>query len=172
MFLYENVGLTNVEDLAILIYGHHGCTPEEPQILDSSHIVVLSRCHRNELRRRHDVLVSFIMTSCGKFFQMTSIIARSKNEILTTVLRRGWLGIRYQHELLFRNTIGNCFDMPKIVWPLTVLLTKPYTLSQRSYDGTKCPYEWIDIVTIRTEFDFVIIRVSILLQYRDSVTPA
>jgi len=33
-------------------------------------------------------------------------------------------------------------------------------------------HEWRDIVRIRTEFDFVLIRVSILLQYRDSVTPA
>ena len=67
MFLYENVGLTNVEDLAILIYGHHGCTPEAPKILDSAHILVPSRYHRTELGRRHDGLVSFIMTSCGEF---------------------------------------------------------------------------------------------------------
>ena len=95
--MYENVGLTDVEDLAILLYGHHVCTPGAPQILDSAHIVVPS---------------------------------------------------------------------------LTVLLTKPYKLSQRSYDVTKCPHEWRDIVTIRTEFNFALIRVSILCQYRDNVTPA
>ena len=83
-----------------------------------------------------------------------------------------WADIRYQHELLFRNTIGNFFDMPKIFRPLTMLLTMPYKLSQMSYDGKKCTHEWCDIVTIRTEFDFVLIRVSILCQYRDSVTPA
>jgi len=116
-----------------------------------------------------NLLVSFIMYSCGEKCQMTSMITRSKNEVntmvqdgLTTVLRWGRLGIRYQHELLFRNTIGNFFDMPKIFWPLTMLLAKPYKLSQRSYDGTKCSHEYRDSVTIRTEFDFVLIRVSIL----------
>jgi len=43
---------------------------------------------------------------------------------------------------------------------------------QRSYDGKKCTHEWCDIVTVRTEFDFVLIRVSIVCQYRDSVTHA
>jgi len=90
---------------------------------------------------------------------------------LTTVLRWDRLGIRYQHELLFV-TIGNFFDMPKIFRPLTMLLAKPHKLSQRSYDGTKCPHEWRDSVTIRIEFDFVLLRVSILSQYQDSVTPA
>ena len=126
-----------------------------------------------------NLLVSFIMSSCGEKCQMTSIITRSKNEVhtmlqdgLTTVLRWSRLGIRYQHKLLFRNTIANFFDMPKIFPSLTMFLTKPYKLSQRSYDGIKCPHEWRDIDTIRTEFDFVLIRVSILWQYRDSVTPA
>ena len=142
--------------------------------------------HRDAIARNDEgdttvanLLVSFIMSSCGEKCQMTSMITRSKSEMhtmvqdsLTTVLRWRRLGKRYQHEMLFRNTIGNFFDMPKSFRPLTMLLAMHYTLSHRSYDGTKCPYEWRDIVTIRTEFDFVLICVSILLQYRDSVTPA
>jgi len=30
MLLYENIGLTDVEDLAILLYGHHVCTLGAP----------------------------------------------------------------------------------------------------------------------------------------------
>jgi len=83
-----------------------------------------------------NLLVSFIMSSCGEKCQMTSMITRSKNEVhtmvqdgLTTVLRWSRFGIRYQHELLFRNTIGNVFDMPEIFRPLRMLLTMPYKLS-------------------------------------------
>ena len=110
---------------------------------------------------------------------MTSMITRSKNEVytmvrngLTTVLRETDWAYDINTNVLFRNTIGQFFDMPKIFRSLTMLLTKPDKLSQRSYHGTKYPHEWRDSVTIRTEFDFVLIRVSILSQYRDSVTPA
>ena len=67
---------------------------------------------------------------------------------------------------------GILFLNAKDFRPLTMLLTKPDKPSQRSYNDTHCSHEWRDIVTIRTEFVFVLIRVSILCQYRDSVTPA
>jgi len=152
------------------------------QILDSAQIVVPSRCHRTELRRRHDgrqpscfLHNVFVWRKMSDDIYDHSKQKRSPHDgtrLPHDGLTMGQIGIRYQHELLFRNTIGNFFDMPKIFRPITMLLTKPDKLSQRSYDGTKCPQEWRDIVRIRTEFKFVLIRVSILCQYRDGLTHA
>jgi len=77
-------------------------------------------------------------------------------------LTMGQIGHTISTQIVISQYHRHFFDMPNIFLSLTMLLTKPYKLSQRSYDGIKCPHEWRDIDTIRTEFDFVLIRVSIL----------
>jgi len=170
--VYENVGLT-AEDLAILlhVYGHHVCIPGAPQILDSAHIVAPSRCHRTELRRRHDG------RQPSRFLHNVFVWQKMSDDIddHTKQKRSPHDGTRWAHDGLTMGQIGHTistrivisqyhrqiFDMPKIIRPLTMVLTKPYKLSQRSNDVTICSHEWCDIVTIRTEFDFVCPIVSI-----------
>jgi len=114
------------------------------------------------------------MSSCGEKCQMTSMITRSKNQVytmlqdgLTTVLRWGRLGIRYQHELLFCNTIGNFFDMPKIFHDVAdeALQTNPKVIQWHKlpsrmarywYDQNRiwcCSYSCVHLVTISGQCD-------------------
>jgi len=107
-----------VEDLAILLYGHHVCTPGAPQTLTPP----TSWSYHDAIAPNYEgdttvgnLLFFFIMSSCGERCQMTSMITQSKNVVYTmvqdglTTVTRGRLGIRYQHELLFRNTIRQWF---------------------------------------------------------------
>ena len=51
-------------------------------------------------------------------------------------------------------------------------LPEPEKVHGRPCDGLRCPHEWPDVFTIRTECENFYHRVSILCQLRDSVTPA
>jgi hypothetical protein len=44
--------------------------------------------------------------------------------------------------------------------------------SRGSYDGKICPHEWHNVITIISEFEHFLIRVSISCQIRDGLTPA
>ena len=88
------------------------------QILDSALIVVPSRCHRTELRRRHDGRQpSRFLHNVFVWRKMSDDIDHSKQKrsphdgtrLPHDGLTMGQIGIRFQHELLFLNTIGNFF---------------------------------------------------------------
>jgi hypothetical protein len=51
--------------------------------------------------------------------------------------------------------------LTKILEPLTKLLPELVIFSRGSYDGKRCPHEWHDVITIRSEFEHFLIRVSI-----------
>ena len=66
--------------------------------------------------------------------------------------------IRWLHDSIAR---------PKMLPPLTKLLSEPEKLHRRSYDGLRCPHEWPDGFTMRAEFEHFLYRVSIWCQFRE-----
>jgi len=131
-FLYENVGLTDVEDLAILLYGHHVCTPGAPQILDSAPIVVPSRWHRTELRRRHDG------RQPSRFLHNVFVWRKMSYDIddHTKQIRSPHDGTKWPHDGLTMKQIGLIYDINTNCYfaiPSAIFLTCP-----RFFDRSRC----------------------------------
>ena len=87
-------------------------------------------------------------------------------------LRRAKWTQEFNTKMNLRKVLRQFFACQKILQPLTKLLPEPAKLHRRSYDGLRCPHEWPDGFTIRTEFEHFLYRVSIWCQFPDSVTPA
>ena len=86
--------------------------------------------HTKKRRRRHD------QTRC-----------------LHDGLTKGKMDSRIQYENATSRGLPGFFDMPKILAPLTKLLPEPEKVHRRLYDGLRCPHEWLDVYTIRAEFE-------------------
>ena len=56
--------------------------------------------------------------------------------------------------------------------PITNLKLELQKLNWWSYKGLRCPHEWPDVFTIRSEFEHFLYRVTICCLFWDLVTPA
>ena len=67
---------------------------------------------------------------------------------------------------------GIFFGMPKICPPITNLKPELQKVKRRSYEGLRCLHECSEVIMIASEFEHFLYRMSIGIQFRDSVTPA
>lgn len=80
---------------------------------------------------------------------------------LTMALRRAKWTREFNTKMNLRKVYRQFFGMPKFLPPLTKLLPEPEILNRRSYHGLRCPHEWPDVFTIRSEFEHFLYHVSI-----------
>jgi len=134
-FLYDNVGLTDVEDLAILLYipGAHPPT-------SCSHRDAIAPNYESDTTLGN-LLVSFIMSSCGekmsddiddhtkqitKYTRWYQMASRRSDEVQIGCTISTRIVISQYHRAFF-------FDMLKMFRPLNMLLTKPDLLMPLSH---------------------------------------
>jgi hypothetical protein len=152
--------------------------------------VVPSRWHRTKIRWRHGGIagasrnrVPFLGSSCFLRIVFLRRLHRWSHEVKTKTTRFDKMASRRPYEAqnwhtnstrkwTFAMSSGNFLACQTFCDRSRCCCRCLQNLAGVSYVCKRCTHEWPNVITTRSEFEHFFIRVSILCQIRDSVTPA